>query len=168
MKTKMLFLTLGLFWLIACKKDDFDLQDPDVDQFISIVRKGHYFNEIGYELPDFKMRHIKKLLHYCTDTSIIDEFPTNPYSSRYTEPKILNECLFWTVDGIRYANKYPSMEPCLWDTSKLSEYEGYSRLTGEKLLEVSELYLDWYADYEIQQSETLKTKNLFENTTYTW
>jgi hypothetical protein len=168
MKTIAFFLTLGILLLISCTKDDFDMHDPDVDKFVSIVRDGNYFEEVGYELPDFTMKHIARLLYYSKDTSMIDEFPTNPLSSKYTTPKILNECLFWTIDGIRFANKYPSLEPCLIDTSDFSEIEGYFRLSGRELIDVADLYLNWYDEYKTNQSEVLRTKNIFENTTYRW
>jgi hypothetical protein len=153
---------------MSCKKDDFDLNDPDVDEFVSIVRNGNYIDKVGYELPNFTMKHISRLLFYSKDTSSINEFPTNPFSSKYTEPKILNECLFWTIDGIRFADKYPSLEPCLSDTSKISEFDGYSRLSGRELLEVADLYLGWYDEYETNPSKAKKTKNLLENTSYRW
>jgi len=168
MKTITAFLILMSFCQISCEKDEFDLKNPDVDEFIIILRGGNYFDEIGYELPDFTMKHIDRLLSYVEDTSAIKEFPTNPFSSKYTEPKILNECLFWTIDGVRFGNKYPSLEPCLIDTTSFSEIEGYSRLTGRKLLEVADLYLLWYNEYKANPSSTLKTKNIFEDTSYSW
>ena len=154
--------------LFSCTKDEFDMHDPDVDEFVNIVRSGNYFNKLGYELPDFTINHIARLLQYSKDTSIINEFPANPVSSKYTTPKILNECLFWTIDGIRFANKYPSLEPCLTDTLKFSESEGYTRICVRLLIDIADLYLDWYEEYENKPSEILRTKNIFENTTYRW
>jgi hypothetical protein len=114
------------------------------------------------------MKDIDRLLYYSHDTSQIEEFPTNPLSSKYTTPKVLNECLLWTIDGIRFSNKYPSFEPCLIDTSNLIEDFGYSRLNGDQLIEVSNFYLNWYEEYIANPSDALKTKNLLENTSFTW
>ena len=168
MITKAYYLFICIILTVCCSKDDFDMHDPDVDQFVRIVRDGNYFQEIGFELPDFKMKHIDRLLYYLQDTSQIEEFPINPLSSKYTTPKILNECLLWTIDGIRFASKYPSLEPCLIDTSNFIEDFGYSRLTGREIIEVANLYLSWYEEYSADPSEALKTKNLLENTTYIW
>ena len=144
------------------------MKNPDVGQFISLLKDGNYFEKAGYELPDFKIKHIDRLLFYLKDTTNLIEFPTNPLSSKYTNPKRLNECLFWTIDGIRIGNKYPSLEPCLIDTSTYSELTGYKRVSGEKLIEISNLYLNWHNDYMKNPTETLKKKNLFENTAYKW
>ena len=168
MKIKAYLLILSLISLISCSKNAFDINDPDVDEFVSIVKNGNYFIEVGYELPNFSLEHIAGLLHYSKDTSWIEEFPSNPLSSRYTMPKILNECIFWIIDGIRYSNKYPSLEPCLRDTSDFSETEGYSRLSGRELIDVADLYLDWYDAYKTNHSEDIRTKNIFKNTSYRW
>ncbi|MBN1145325.1 MAG: DUF4943 family protein [Bacteroidales bacterium] len=168
MKIKAYYLTVCVILTVCCSKDDFNLHDPDVDQFVRIVKAGNYFTEIGYELPDFTMNHIDRLLHYSQDTSQIEQFPTNPISSFYTTPKILNECLFWTIDGIRFQNKYRSLEPCLIDTSDLTENFGYSRLSGDQLLEVATLYENWYEEYEKEQSVALRLINILENTNYIW
>ncbi len=170
MKTRLAFFILSSLWLVlvSCQKEDFDLNDPDVDQFVSILKQGNYFDEVGNELPDFTMTHVERLLIYSKDTSIIEEFPTNPITSFYTVPKILNECLFWTIDGIRFQNKYPSLEPVLIDTLSYFEDDGYIRLSGETLLEIADIYLEWYEEYQNHPSEIIKTKDIFINTTYRW
>lgn len=168
MKKAAYYLTICFIFTVCCSKDDFDMHDPDVDQFVGIVKDGNYFKKIGYELPDFSMKHLNRLLYYSHDTSQIEQFPTNPLSSLYTTPKILNECIFWTIDGIRFQNKYISLEPCLIDTSNLIENFGYSRLTGDQLLEVASLYENWHEEYEEDPSIEHRQMNIFENTSYTW
>jgi hypothetical protein len=168
MITKAIYIILCTMLILCCKKDTFDLHNPDVDQFVKIVKDGNYFEEIGYELPDFTMKHIERLLYYSQDTSQIEEFPSNPLSSKYTTPKILGECLLWTIDGIRFENKYPSLEPCLIDTSNLIESTGYSRISAQQLIELAKLYISWWTEYKSNPSEILKTKNILENTTYSW
>jgi hypothetical protein len=170
MKTRLFIISLILIWFMeaSCQKDEFDMKSPDVDQFVSILKSGNYFEKVGYELPDFTNKHIERLLFYLKDTTSLNEFPTNPISSKYTNPKILSECLFWTIDGIRFGNKYPSLEPCLIDTSTYSDLTGYARVSGGELIEISNLYMNWHIEYKKNPTETLKKKNLFENTPYKW
>ena len=94
--------------------------------------------------------------------------PIIRFSSKYTYPKILNECLFWTIDGIRNGNKYPSLEPCLIDTTTYSPITGYTRVPGEKLIEISDWYINWHNDYRKNPTDALLKKRLFENTPYKW
>lgn len=152
----------------SCQKNEFDVKSPDVDQFVSILKSGNYFEEVGYDLPDFSVKHIERLLFYLKDTTSLKMFPVNPISSKYTNPKILCECLFWTIDGIRFGSKCPSLEPCLIDTSTYSHLTGYTRVSGKKLIEISNLYINWYNEYKKNPTEALKKKNLFENTPYKW
>ena len=170
MKTKLLIISLSVIWLMvtSCQKDEFDMKSPDVDQFVSILKSGNYFEKVGYDLPDFSEKHIERLLFYLKDTTSLNEFPTHPLSSKHTNPKILCECLFWTIDGIRLGSKYPSLEPCLLDTSTYSDLTGYIRVSGKKLIEISNLYINWYNEYKKNPTETMKKKNLFENTPYKW
>ena len=170
MKTRLFIISLSLIWFMgtSCQKDEFDMKSPDVDQFVSILKSGNYFEEVGYGLPDFSEKHIERLLFYLKDTTSLNEFPSNPFSSKYISPMRLNECLFWTIDGIRVGNKYPSLEPCLIDTSTYSDLTGYPRVSGKKLIEISNLYINWYYEYKKNPTETLKKKKLFENTPYKW
>ncbi len=170
MKKRLYIISLSLIWLIgtSCQKNEFDRKNPDVDQFVSILKSGNYFEEVGYGLPDFSDKHIERLLFYLKDTTSINEFPSNPVSSKYSTPKILCECLLWTIDGIRFGTKYPSLEPSLIDTSTYSEITGYTRVSGKKLLEISDMYINWYKEYKKNTTEILKKKNLFENTPYKW
>jgi len=170
MKTKLLFAILTLICLfgISCNEAELDMKNLKVDQFVEIIKGGHYFDKFGYELPDFKDNDIEKLLLYSKDTSIVIQFPTNPISSKYTSPKILCECILWTIDGIRFRNKYPSLEPCLIDTTSNTGFREHTRLTGKKLIEVSNLYINWYNEYTKNPSETLRKNELFKDTPYQW
>ena len=111
MKTRLFIISLSLIWLmgISCQKNEFDVKNPDVDQFVSILKSGNYLEKVGYDLPDFSDKDIERLLFYLKDTTNLNEFPANPISSKYTNPKILCECLLWTIDGIRFGTKYPSL-----------------------------------------------------------
>ena len=170
MKTRLFIISLSLIWLLgtSCQKDKFDQNNPDVDQFVSILKSGNYFEKVGYGLPDFTNNHIERLLLYLKDTTTITEFPSNPVSSKYAVSKTLCECLLWTIDGIRFGNKYPSLEPSLIDTTTYSESAGYTRISGKRLIEISNLYLTWYNEYKKNPTEALLKKNLFENTPFKW
>lgn len=170
MKTKLFIISLSLIGILwaSCQEVEFDQRNPNVDQFISILKSGNYLKEVGFILPDFTEKHIERLLLYTMDTTKVENFPNNPVSSKYTTPKRLNECLFWTIDGIRFGNKYPSLEPCLIDTTTYSQQTGYLRVSGKKLEEISGWYNDWYNEYKKNPTEELKKKNLFENTSYKW
>jgi Domain of unknown function (DUF4943) len=168
MKAKLFFLNLGLIGLIITScQNDFDLNNPDVDQFVGLLKTGTYFNKVGDQLPNFKIYQIDRLTFYLKDTSVIKMFPVNPISSMLTAPKILNECLLWTIDGIRLGRKYPSLEPCLKDTSR-SKSTGYRRLSGKELIAVSEIYTTWYNEYKRNPSETLRVKNLLKTNALRW
>ncbi|MDP3435860.1 MAG: DUF4943 family protein [Bacteroidales bacterium] len=170
MMTRLLTISLSVILLMAtsCQKDELNIKNPDVTQFVRILKTGNYFEKVGYELPNFSKKHLPELLNYLKDTTNIKEFPTHPLSSKFTTPKRLNECLFWTIDGIRSGNKYPSLEPCLVDTSTYSEQSGYSRVSGKKLIDLSNLYISWYEEYIKNPTELTLKKNLFEQTSYKW
>jgi hypothetical protein len=104
MKPKLVIISLSLIWFVgtSCQKDEFDMKSPDVDQFVRILKSGNYFEKAGSDLPDFSEKHFERLLFYLKDTTSLNEFPAHPLSSKYTNPKILCKCLFWTIDGIRF------------------------------------------------------------------
>lgn len=170
MKTTLHCFLIALISLIiiSCTDDDFNVLDPSVDQFVRIVKRGSYSQEIGDQLPKFKVSDIGRLLQYAGDTSEIREYPANPISSRVTLPKRLNECIMWTVDGIRLKSKFPSLERCMVDTLDVSVETGYRRLTNEELIEVAQLFLNWHAAYMRQPSEQLLKESFLENTSYRW
>ena len=114
------------------------------------------------------MTHIDRLMRYLDDTTAIAMFPGNPISSKHTDPKILNECLLWTIDGIRFGVKYPSLVAVLVDTLTYTETTGYARFSGKELQVVSGWYTAWHAAYKQNPSEALKKKDLFERTSYRW
>lgn len=161
----LLFITL---LACACTPEEFDVKNPDVDQFVRLLKNGSYEQKVGYQLPDFEVKHLERLVHYLGDTTIIPMFPGNPISSKHSNPKILNECLMWAIDGVRFENKYPSLEAVLIDTSTYSALTGYPRIPGEELIEIGNWYKDWYQAYRSNPSTELRKKNLFEQTTYQW
>lgn len=170
MRGKLTCITGWLFVMAAtsCQPDEFSLTKPDADQFVAMLKDGSYAEKFGYQLPDFSMAQIDRLMHYVNDTTAITMFPGNPISSKHTDPKILNECLMWTIDGIRFGVKYPSLEAVLVDTLRYSESTGYARFSGKELQVVSGWYTTWHEEYKQNASEVLKKKDLFEQTSYRW
>lgn len=169
MKTSLFILFCLYISVFSSCKTELDMKNPDVDQFVKMIKKGNYFKQTGhYGHPDFSVEDIGTLLHYAKDTMEINEFPTNPVSSKYTTPKRLSEGILWTIEGIRLGNKYPSLEPCLVDTSLYSLQTAYPRVSGKQLLQVADIYLNWHKEYVQHPSEELKTKNLLKGTTFVW
>jgi len=160
----LILLGLG----VASCKDDFDLKGPNVDQFVNLLKSGRYSSEVGHEMQSFSLDQIEQLLFYSKDTSVLSFFPYNPISSKRTDPKVLGECILWTVEGIRLENKYGSLEPALKDTLAYTSTNGYTRLTGNELLRISDIYINWYSDYKKSPSDVLRKKDLLKNTSYKW
>lgn len=170
MKTKFTFLCFTFLTLVtnSCTEKNFDLDKPNVRQFVNILKDGSYFDKVGYEIPYFSMNDIGELVKYLGDTTEIKEFPTNPISSKMTSPKILNECIMWTIEGIRLDEKYPSLEPVLVDITTTSNETGYTRLTKIQLLDISEKYNNWYSEYKTNPSESLRKIDIIDTTKHKW
>jgi hypothetical protein len=147
-------------------KDSFDINDPDVDKFVELVKAGKYqeHQDYGYELPSFTFSQLEDLFKYVDDVSEVSYYPTNPISSAYTMPKYLSECILWTIEGIRMEVRYVSLQPHMLKV----EEEEFTRLTPQEILEVAAIYKSWWADYKSAPSETLKQKDLLEDTPYMW
>lgn len=167
-KNRLLFYFVFLGFAVTSCQDSFDVKDPNVDQFVSLLKSGRYSSEVGQELPNFSLNHVERLLFYSKDTSVLSFFPYNPISSKRTDPKVLGECILWTVEGIRLENKYGSLEPALKDTLAYTSTNGYPRLTGNELLRISDIYINWYSDYKKNPSDVLRKKDLLKNTSYKW
>lgn len=170
MNTTLRFLPIIFLVLVtaSCSDHDFNLNDPNVPQFVSLLKDGTYSQKVGFDLPHFDMHDVEQLIRYIGDTTEIREFPANPISSKRTLPRKLNECIMWTIDGIRFENRFPSLEPCLIDTIRYSEESGYSRLSNEQLSDLSKTYIDWYQAYKAAPSEALRRTDLLKNTAYKW
>jgi Domain of unknown function (DUF4943) len=166
MKTKLIQIGIAALGIatFSCGENDFDLNNPNVEQFVALLKKGTYASEVGQDLPAFSMNDISNLLSYLKDTTIIKVYPSNPISSKITNPKVLSECIMWTIDGIRFGNKFPSLEPSLIDTANFSQ----RRLTNKQLAELSDIYLNWHREFLANPTDAIRRKNLFLNKTYKW
>lgn len=174
---KLLVFLLLIVFLPGCKDNDFDINNPDVGTFVKQLKSGTYNlyekGENGENLwllmPNFNETHIKLLIEFSKDTTHVAYFPTNPLSSRTPIPQgrdyfILGECLLWTVEGIRNQSGHGSLDPYLIDTS-LDDYEKYKGLTGDEILVVRELYVDWWSSY---RNSDWKARNPLEGSSYKW
>ena len=176
-KIAFLIISACLFLAIGCGKDNFDLNDPDVEIFVNQLKSGKYEKyEKGNEgenlwllMPNFSENHIQSLISFSKDTTHIVAFPINPISSRRPFPGgreyfILGECLLWTVEGIRNGAGYGSLDPFLIDTTK-NESERYKGLNGNEILIVRDFYKDWWNNLKDKDWEN---KNPLEGTSYRW
>lgn len=174
---KLLFIAFLTLFCISCEKDEFDINNPDVQKFVQQIKKGTYNcyekGENGENLwlimPKFTNNHIQSLIDFSNDTSHIASFPLNPISSRTPFPYgrdylILGECLLWTVEGIRNGYGYGSLDPYLIDTT-LDESDKFKGLKGDEILIVRDIYKDWWYRFK---NEDWKTINPLENSSYVW
>ncbi|MFP4366336.1 MAG: DUF4943 family protein [Bacteroidales bacterium] len=172
----LLFVFLVLF-SISCEKDNFDINNPDVEKFVNQIKTGTYSQyekgENGENLwlimPDFTDKHIQSLIDFSCDTSHITAYPFNPLSSRTPFPYgrdycYLGECLLWTVEGIRNGSGYGSLDPYLIDTA-LIESQRYKGLKGVDIFVVRDIYNGWWTDFK---DNNWMTKNPLEKTSYIW
>jgi len=172
---KKWILLMGVIMLLTgCKKDDFDINNPNVEKFVQQLKNGTYNeyerNENGarlwLQMPRFRQEHIAALIELSKDTTHIQKFPTSPISSRSPLPEdrnyfILGECLLWTVDGIRGAS---SLDPYLIDTSKEQE-ERFKGITATEILMLSDRYRQWWNE---NKNGDWKTNSALTGTSYKW
>ena len=172
---KLFLLTILTILCIGCEKDEWDLNNPEVEKFVQQLKNGTYDyyekGENGEDLwlimPNFVKHHIQSLIDFSIDTSHINDFPVNPISSRTPFPNdrqyfILGECLLWTVEGIRNGKGYGSLDPYLIDTTLIENPKG---LKGYQLLVVRSYYKDWWSNFN---DKDWKEKNPLEGSPYRW
>lgn len=170
-----MLLSLVIFVLSACKKKNgFDVNDPDVDVFVSQLKNSTYnereTDEKGSPLwlkrPRFRQQHIARLIELSKDTSHIEKFPTNPISSIAPFPHgreyfILGECLLSIVEGIR---GYGTLGGYLVDTSR-NIPEQLTGVTGGEVLMIGNQYQRWWNSYK---DGDWKGNNPLDDTPYQW
>ena len=178
MKNLSILAALILF-CVSCEKDHFNINNPNIEQFVQQIKNGTYnqyeLGENGEKLwtimPDFKKEHIPLLLDFATDTSLVcpcNHFPTNPVSSippyRIYDNKeciMLGEYLLWCAEGIIENKDFASLTPILINHN----YSAEKRLSGKDILEVRKMYQDWWVEYG--PSEYTNELPL-EGTNYSW
>jgi hypothetical protein len=172
---RITLLTLIFFSILSCEKDKFDINNPNVEQFVQQLKNGTYIQyengENGENLwllmPIFTKNHIQSLIDFSKDTSHINNFPINPISSRTPFPTdrnyfILGECLLWTVEGIRNGNGFGSLDPYLIDITSGEDHKG---LKGSGILIVRDLFQVWWDNF---RDNDWTGKNPLDGTPYRW
>lgn len=169
-----MLLLLNLLFLSACKKEGFDINNPDVDVFVSQLKNGTYNeresdekgNSLWLKMPRFEPKHIARLIELSKDTTHIEKFPTNPISSRTPKPQgrdyfILGECLLAVVEIVRGKGW---LDPYMIDTSK-DIPERFNGVTGIEILLISDQYRQWWNNYK---AGDWKGNNPLAATPYKW
>ncbi|MCP4760987.1 MAG: DUF4943 domain-containing protein [archaeon] len=175
----MIISAFLILFCMGCEKEDFNVNNPDVEQFVQQIKNGTYdnyeFGENGEKLwaimPNFTKTHIPLLINFAEDTSLVcpcNHFPTNPISSippyRINENKeciMIGEYLLWCIEGIIENKDFASLTPILINQS----YSAEKRLNGENILEVRKIYQEWWE--KNGQSEDTNELPL-EETIYRW
>lgn len=177
---KVLWLVLLLLLVSPSCSDgfshDFNTDEPDVEIFVRLIKNGTYnCSEVSksgeflwLKMPGFTRSDIPGLLKLASDLTPVKSFPENPISSIRLEYKRLGECLLWVVEGIRIGRPYGSLIPSL--STAAEKIEGSStvrRLTDEEVLEVRQLYLDWWEKVKDDQF-LMERINPLKDTRYSW
>ena len=176
---KLILLFLLSFLSLSCKRNDFDLDNPNPVKFVEQLKDRTYskyeFGENGEKLwtkmPSFGKRHIAQLLELAKDTTLVcpsHHFPINPVSSippyRVGDGKtciMISEYLLWCVEGIMLQKRFGSLVPFLVDRSHAEP----TRLTGKQILQVRALYLKWF---EVQYKAGQLGESPLPGTNYLW
>lgn len=165
---RLFLLLLSPLLLTACKKD-FDPENPNVKQFVSLVKK----DKLGDypEMPNFKESDIPALLEFAADTTHILKFPVNPITSRGPYPikrnyLILSECLLWAVEGIRTERKYGSLVPYMSNHALPADRQ-IEGLNGTQVLIARQKYLSWWEQHKSDTNQ-LKQIDPLETSDYKW
>jgi len=170
MKTSV-FLLLLMLALGACEnKERDDSGNPEVDEFISLLRAGEY--ESMY-LPAFTWQDIPALLHYRNECEPITDFPRNPLSSFYGPECRLGVYVLWTIESIRLAAiperhltfGFPSLNPMLG----LSDFSSFERVDADRAHKAAaRSYSEWFGKTPYMDFDVLKYTDPLYNTGYCW
>jgi hypothetical protein len=83
---KLFLLTILTILCIGCEKDEWDLNNPEVEKFVQQLKnetydyyeKGENGEDLWLIMPNFVKHHIQSLIDFSIDTSHINDFPVNP------------------------------------------------------------------------------------------
>jgi hypothetical protein len=172
---KVIFIAIFCFVMVGCKKEEFDIDKPNVAVFVNQIKAETYSiyeldkngEKLWLKMPKFTKSHIPALLILAEDTTHVNIFPTNPLSSRNPFPEgrdyfILGECLLWTVEGVRNETGYGSLDPYLVNHTDPNNLKA---LKGIDILSVRERYRNWWDNYK---DSNWKTIDPLEGTIYNW
>ena len=166
MKRLFCFLLFALI-LISCKKNHLD--NPTVDQFVTMIKEGNYDSPY---LPNFQPNDIEILLLYANDFQKIKAFPVNTFSSYIPSEFRLGECILWTVESVRLNydqtsefKKYPSLVPQLIIPGGTINPE---IATLNDLNRAYKLYSTWWTDNNSKDFETFRNINPLKDAVLMW
>ncbi len=143
---------------IGCDKKSFDVNNPDVTEFVRQLKNGTYdkyaWTDGGERLwsimPAFDRDDVPALITLAEDTELIypcDHFPVNPISSMYPyrivggrEYIMLGEYLLWCAEAVIEERDFASLNPVLVDEINNPD----QRLDSDEILNVRKLYQDWW------------------------
>jgi len=166
MNSRILALLLILF-LTGCEKDHWS--DPNVDQFVTMLKKGTYDDMF---IPNFQPADIERLLYYANDFRTIQSFPLNPISS-YMAPEFrLGECLMWTIESVRLRydktngfERFPSLAPQLF----IPGGTNVSQTAGtDDLLRAHNFYSKWWSDNKSKPFDDFRDINPLKDAVLMW
>lgn len=157
MKT-FLIVTLLAFLCAGCGKETFDVNNPDVTEFVTQLKNGTYNNyartgdgeRLWPIMPAFDREDVPALITLAEDTELIspcDHFPVNPLSSMYPwrlvsgKPSImLGEYLLWCAEAVIEGKDFASLNPVLIDEVNNPD----QRLESDEIMNVRKLYQEWW------------------------
>jgi hypothetical protein len=165
--SKWISLSLLIFIFPGCEKDHWT--NPDVDQFVSMLKKGTY-NDMF--IPNYQPADIERLLHFANDFQTIKSFPVNPISSFMPTELRLGECLMWTIESIRLKydktngfERFPSLVPQLIIPGGTME-PGVA--TSDDLARAYNLYSKWWYENKSKAFDDFRNINPLEDAVLMW
>lgn len=140
---------MAVFTLSSCGEEVLDLDNPDVEVFVSQLKAGKWIittpvvdENAQNGMPRFKMDDIDELLSYADDLTWIPSFPLAPVSYSAGGKLRLGECILWTVETIRLGH-HASMG-CKMVHTDAENYEGVYFLTDDEVLDAVARYRRWW------------------------
>lgn len=157
----VLLVILFVLGFYSCEKDN-NTPSNDIDKYFSQMVDGTYNDP---DIPDFEPEHIALLLNYRYDTRMLETFPINPISSWINDSVMVGTIALWTIESIRVSeiagdsnvyNRYPSLNPCLYDTT-----DYYAENTLQYLQIAASAYYNWW-NSNLSEAEKLEENPLAE------
>ena len=137
----------------------------------NVYELGENGEKLWTKMPYFKEKHIPLLIQYAGDTTKVTpcgHFPVNPLSSippyRIHDGKLcimIAEYLLWCVEGIIAKSTFASLTPILINSNYIDD----ERLDGTEIIEVKNLYQNWWIEY-VKTGDTEKPP--LKGTVYKW
>ncbi|MCU0459887.1 MAG: DUF4943 domain-containing protein [Bacteroidales bacterium] len=177
MKTLTLAALLALL-CIGCDKNSFNVNNPDVTEFVTQLKNGTYdtYARTGNGerlwpiMPSFDRDDVPALISLAGDTDLVspcDHFPVNPLSSMYPwrlvsgKPSImLGEYLLWCAEAVIEGKEFASLNPVLVEINNPDR-----RLDGNEIMAVRELYQKWWDENgHLENPQTLP----LDGSGYSW